>query len=119
VSAKHHAPAAERNREPIADVLTRELPDSGTVLEIAAGTGQHAVFFAEAFPALRWQPTDPSPEALASIAAYREDYPGDNLAAPLLLDAAAPETWPVRDAAAIVCIRAFFDQSGSYPHDLK
>lgn len=101
---KQHAPATERNRAPIGDVLTRELPVSGTVLEIAAGTGEHAVFFAERFPALQWQPTDPSPEALASIAAYRADYPGNNLAAPLLLDAAAPETWPVTHAAALVCI---------------
>lgn len=101
---KQHAPATERNRAPIAEVLARELPDSGTVLEIAAGTGEHAVFFAEAFPARAWQPTDPSPEALASIAAYRADYPGDNLAAPLLLDAAAPESWPVEQAAAILCI---------------
>ncbi len=101
---KQHAPATERNREPIAQVLARELPASGTVLEIAAGTGEHAVFFAAAFPALAWQPTDPSPEALASIAAYRADYMGDNLAAPLLLDAAAPDSWPLAEAAAIVCI---------------
>lgn len=101
---KQHAPATERNRAPIADVLARELPASGTVLEIAAGTGEHAVFFAEAFPALAWQPTDPSPEALASISAYRADYPGDNLAASLLLDAAAPETWPLPQADAILCI---------------
>jgi hypothetical protein len=102
--AKQHAPAALRNREPIAEVLVRELPASGTVLEIAAGTGEHAVFFAEAFPALAWQPTDPSPEALASIAAHREEYAGSNLAAPLLLDAAAPDSWPVTQAAAILCI---------------
>jgi hypothetical protein len=62
------------------------------------------VFFAEHFPALAWQPTDPSAEALASIAAYREDYAGTNLAAPLLLDAAAPDSWPVTAADAIVCI---------------
>jgi hypothetical protein len=104
VSAKQHAPATLRNREPIAEVLAHELPASGSVLEIAAGTGEHAVFFAEAFPALAWQPTDPSPEALASIAAYREDYAGQNLAAPLLLDAAAPESWPVTQADAMVCI---------------
>jgi hypothetical protein len=101
---KQHAPATERNREPIAAVLARELPASGTVLEIAAGTGGHAVFFAAAFPALAWQPTDPSPEALASITAYREDYAGTNLAAPLLLDAADPDGWPVAEAAAILCI---------------
>lgn len=101
---KQHAPATLRNREPIAEVLARELPASGTVLEIAAGTGEHAVFFAGRFPALLWQPTDPSTEALASIAAYREDYDGGNLREPLLLDAAAPDSWPVREAAAIVCI---------------
>lgn len=101
---KQHAPATLRNRDPIAEVLVRELPASGTVLEIAAGTGEHAVFFAERFPALQWQPTDPSAEALASIAAYRADYAGTNLAAPLQLDAAAPEAWPVDEAPAIVCI---------------
>jgi SAM-dependent methyltransferase len=101
---KQHAPATLRNREPLAEVLARELPASGTVLEIAAGTGEHAVFFAERFPALSWLPTDPSDEAFASIAAYRADYPGTNLSAPMLLDAAAPENWPVTEAAAIVCI---------------
>ena len=101
---KQHAPATLRNRAAIADVLARELPASGTVLEIAAGTGEHAVFFAEAFPALAWQPTDPSNEALASIAAYRAEYQGRNLAAPLLLDAAVPATWPVTAADALVCI---------------
>lgn len=101
---KRHAPATLRNRGPIADVLGRELPVSGTVLEIAAGTGEHAVFFAERFPALHWQPTDPSAEALASIAAYRAEYSGTNLAAPLLLDAAVPDSWPVTEASAIVCI---------------
>lgn len=104
MDAKQHAPATLRNREPIAAVLARELPASGTVLEIAAGTGEHAVFFAGMFPALAWQPTDPSDEALASIAAYRAEYAGDNLAAPVLLDAAVPEGWPVAAADAIVCI---------------
>lgn len=104
MSVKQRAPAALRNREPIAEVLAQELPASGTVLEIASGTGEHAVFFASRFPALRWQPTDPSAEALASIAAYRADYAGDNLAAPVMLDAAAPPTWPVSAADALVCI---------------
>ena len=104
MSVKQRAPAALRNREPIAEVLAQELPASGTVLEIASGTGEHAVFFASRFPALRWQPTDPSAEALASIAAYRADYAGDNLAAPVMLDAAAPATWLVSAADALVCI---------------
>ncbi|GIX18810.1 DUF938 domain-containing protein [Erythrobacter cryptus] len=101
---RQHAPATLRNREPIAAVLRQELPARGTVLEIAAGSGEHAVYFAARFPALLWQPTDPSPEALASITAYRADYPGTNLAPPLALDAAAPDAWPVAAADAIVCI---------------
>ncbi|MFN3863277.1 MAG: DUF938 domain-containing protein [Erythrobacter sp.] len=104
MNAKQHAPATLRNREPIAQVLARELPARGTVLEVASGTGEHAVFFAEAFPALHWQPSDPSAEALASIAAWRADYAGNNLAAPLRLDAALPDSWPVAAADAIVCI---------------
>lgn len=101
---RRHAPATVRNREPIAEVLARELPDKGRVLEIASGTGEHAVFFAARFPALTWQPSDPDAEALASIAAWRADYPGNNLSAPLLLDAAAPAIWPISEAAAILCI---------------
>jgi len=104
MSAKQHAPATLRNREAIVEVLGRELPASGTVLEIAAGSGEHAVFFAEAFAALTWLPSDPSPEALASIAEYRADYAGTNLSAPVMLDAADPDSWPVAEAAAIVCI---------------
>lgn len=104
MTAKRHAPATERNREPIAEVLARELPSSGRVLEIASGTGEHAVFFAARFPALEWQPSDPDPDALASIAAYRAEFAGDNLAEPVLLDAATPESWPGYAADAIVCI---------------
>jgi hypothetical protein len=85
-------------------VLARELPPAGTVLEVASGTGEHAPFFAARFPALRWQPTDAFPDAVQSIAAYREDYAGSNCAAPLLLDAADPARWPVQQADAIVCI---------------
>lgn len=104
MTEKQHAPAALRNRGPIAEVLAAELPASGTVLEIAAGTGEHAVFFAGAFPMLEWHPTDPSPEAIASIAAYRAEYAGANLVAPRLLDAAMPDTWGTKAADAILCI---------------
>lgn len=100
---KQTAPAAARNREPIAQVLVEELPRSGLVLEIAAGTGEHAVHFAAAFPALQWQPTDPDPSALQSIAAWREEEGLPNLRAPLALDAASGD-WPVSTADAMVCI---------------
>jgi hypothetical protein len=98
------APAAARNRGPILAVLKPRLPASGLVLEIAAGTGEHAVHNAAALPGLQWQPTDPDPEALASIAAWRAHAALPNLLPPLRLDAAAPDDWPVGRADAIVNI---------------
>ena len=100
---KRHAPATERNREPILAVLREELPAVGTVLEIASGTGEHAVHFARALPGLRFQPTDPDPDSVASIAEWRAETGLENLMAPIHLDAAA-ETWPVECADAILCI---------------
>ncbi|MCJ2184341.1 class I SAM-dependent methyltransferase [Novosphingobium sp. 1949] len=102
--ARRHAPATLRNRAPILDVLRAVLPPSGLVLEIASGSGEHALHFAAALPALRWQPSDPDPQACASIAAWREAEGPANLCAPLALDASAPDTWPVRRADAMVCI---------------
>ena len=99
---KQHAPATDRNREPIRDVLARVLPSRGTVLEIASGTGQHAVAFAQAFPQLTWQPSDPDPVARASIAAWRAEAKLPNLAPPLELDVTG--TWPDVTPDAIVCI---------------
>lgn len=101
--AKQSAPAAARNREPIAAVLLEELPASGLVLEIASGTGEHAVHFAAAFPGLDWQPSDPGSDARASIAAWRQEAGLANLREPLNLDAASPD-WPLADVDAIVCI---------------
>jgi hypothetical protein len=98
------SPSTGRNRDPILGVLRPRLPASGLVLEVAAGAGEHAVYFAAAFPALQWQPTDPDPEALASIAAWRQQAGLDNLLPPLSLDAAQPDTWPVKRADAIVAI---------------
>jgi hypothetical protein len=74
------------------------------VLEVAAGAGEHAVHFAAAFTDLRWQPTDADAGALASIAAWRQHAGLDNLLPPLNLDAAHPDTWPVKQAAAIIAI---------------
>jgi hypothetical protein len=80
------------------------LPQTGLVLEIAAGAGEHAVHFAAALPTLQWQPTDADPEALASIAAWRQQAGLTNLLPPLALDCAQPETWPVTRADAVVAI---------------
>ena len=100
---KRHAPATERNREPLAGVLRQVVPERGTVLEIASGTGEHAAHFARLFPQLVWQPTDPDPEALLSIRAWREEAGLANLLESMRLDAAAEE-WPIARADAILCI---------------
>jgi hypothetical protein len=101
--AKGFAPAAERNREPILEVLRRVLPTSGVALEIASGTGQHAAFFSANLPSLRWQPTDRSPDALASIRSWVDGEDRHNLLPPLALDVSMPK-WPIDSAAAVVCI---------------
>jgi len=101
--ARLFSPAAERNREPIAAVLRRILPASGIVLEIASGSGQHVAYFAAALPALSWQPSDPDPDARASIALLAADSGLGNIVSPLALDTTAP-SWPVERADAIVAI---------------
>lgn len=102
-SERRLAPAAERNRDAILAVLHRVLPPTGLVLEIASGTGQHAVHFAAALPGLTWQPSDPDAGARASIAAWTAHAGLRNVCAPLALDVMqAP--WPVRRADAVVCI---------------
>lgn len=100
---KRHAPAAARNSEPIAQVLERELPESGIVLEIASGSGEHAVFMAQRFPALRWQPSDQDPEALLSIDGWASEAGLANLLSAVTLDASSAD-WPVDNADAILCV---------------
>ncbi|MBX3563704.1 MAG: DUF938 domain-containing protein [Sphingomonas sp.] len=97
---KRHAPATARNREPIAAVLSEVLPTEGLVLEVASGSGEHCAYFAKRFPALAWQPSDPDPDALASIAEWTEGQ--ENVGRPLMLDAAG--AWPGILADAILCI---------------
>jgi SAM-dependent methyltransferase len=101
--ALRSAPAALRNREPIADVLQGWLPATGLVLEIASGTGEHAIYFAERFPRLEWQPTDLHPDALASISARRARAGLGNIFAPAVLDASSSD-WPVDRAAAVLSV---------------
>lgn len=85
--ARQYAPATERNREPILEVLLEVLPVAGTVLEISSGTGEHAVFFAPRLAPRKWLPSDPNPIARASIAAWRQYCPSKNLYPPIALDA--------------------------------
>jgi SAM-dependent methyltransferase len=100
---RQHAPATERNREPILEVLRGALPASGLVLEIASGTGQHVTHFAAALPELIWQPSDPSAEARASIAAWTAHAGLANVRAPLELDVERTP-WGIDAAQALVCI---------------
>lgn len=96
-----HAPATLRNREPILEVLRKVLPETGDVLEIASGTGEHAVFFAAAFPKLRWLPSDIRAEHLASIRAWTKAKGLATVAEPVFLDVET-NPWPVEKAVAVV-----------------
>jgi SAM-dependent methyltransferase len=97
------SPAAERNKEAILAVLRRVLPATGTVLEIASGTGQHIEHFARGLPNLTWQPSEPDADLRAAVAARVAAADLPNLRAPLALDV-RDENWPVESAAAVVCI---------------
>jgi SAM-dependent methyltransferase len=101
--SRRSAPAALRNREPIAEVLKDWLPSTGLVLEVASGTGEHAALFAERFPNLEWQPSDVDRDALRSIRAWRDEARLPNLRDPLRLDAASAE-WPIAKADAVLSI---------------
>jgi hypothetical protein len=103
IAVPRRAPAAERNRDAILSVLARVLPRSGVVLEIASGTGQHAVHCAAALPGIIWQPSDPDADARDSIAAWRAHAGLANLNAPLALDV-LNDDWGIGNVTAIVCI---------------
>lgn len=98
------SPAAARNADAILAILRAHLPQYGRVLEIASGSGQHAVAFARGLPEATWIPSDPSPEARDSIRAWRQDSGLPNLTEPLPLDAIDPATWPAETVQALVCI---------------
>ncbi|MBW4668391.1 MAG: DUF938 domain-containing protein [Cyanomargarita calcarea GSE-NOS-MK-12-04C] len=104
LDARKYAPATERNREAILEVLSQILPPTGAVLEIASGTGEHATFFASrlgdsasaAKSDRKWLPSDPNPELRASIAAWSEYLGCANIYPPIDLDA-SNSVWAVED----------------------
>jgi SAM-dependent methyltransferase len=98
---RRFAPAIQRNRDPILAGLRPLLPAAGRVLEIASGSGEHIVHFAGHWPALEWQPSDPSPEARGSITAWSAGL--GNILSPIALDA-AQDHWPIERADAVLCI---------------
>ncbi|RCJ39043.1 SAM-dependent methyltransferase [Nostoc minutum NIES-26] len=97
--ARQYAAATERNREPILEILLNVLPHSGTILEIASGTGEHAVYFADKFKDCGWLPTDVNPQARASIVAWTKHYGCKNVYPPLELDA-TESVWIVENQTA-------------------
>lgn len=99
-------PAATRNREPILQVLRRVLPATGTVLELASGTGQHAWYLAKGLPHLTWQPSERDEGMFASIRAWQRHDPVPNLLAPIPLDVTAAD-WPLERAEAVFCSNLF------------
>jgi hypothetical protein len=102
--ARLYAPAAARNRQPIYEVLQARLPDKGLVLEIASGSGEHVMFFAErSGPELIFQPSDPDSEARASIDAWTRQAQLSNVRPAIALDAASA-AWPIDNADAVLCI---------------
>lgn len=98
---RRYAPAAARNREPLLEVLRGILPAQGVVLEVASGTGEHAVHIASALPGVIWQPSDPSEEARRSIDAWAAGHA--NIRPALALDAGA-WPWPIQAADAVLCV---------------
>jgi SAM-dependent methyltransferase len=100
--ARLYAPAAARNRQPILDVLKQHLPARGLVLEVASGTGEHVVHFAQACPDLVFQPSDPDPAHRASIDAWTAALGLANVRPAIALDVTA-EVWPVEAADALLC----------------
>ena len=101
--SRKHAPATHRNRDAIASVLRGLVPKEGLILELASGSGEHAVHFASLFASVTWQPSDPDPESLASIEAWRSHAALANVLPPLQIDAREPD-WRIGEADAVLCI---------------
>jgi tRNA G46 methylase TrmB len=97
------SPSAQRNREPIAQVLCEVLPQVGVVLEVSSGTGQHVVHFARSMPGITWQPSERDAGCLRSISEWLASEQLANVRAPLHLDV-HDAIWPLSSADAIVCI---------------
>lgn len=106
---KKYAPATDRNREPILAALKDCLPDFGTILEIASGSGQHAIHFVEHLPNHYWQPSDPDQKSRNSISAWWWEVQLNNILPPLDINT-QDDVWSVENItlplpiSSMVCI---------------
>jgi len=98
MDGRQYAPATQRNRKPILEILLRVLPPEGNILEVASGTGEHAVFFAPHLAPRCWIPSDRDPQLRASTAAWRNYFQVTNLQLPLDIDA-TQSRWAIEDEA--------------------
>ena len=101
MDARRYAPATERNRGPILQVLLRILPTKGNILEIASGTGEHSIFFAPRLAPRQWYPSEQESELRDSIIAWQDRYENDNLYTPLDINAAA-EYWSIEEKNIVI-----------------
>jgi SAM-dependent methyltransferase len=99
---KQYSPSCERNQEPILKILVEILPESGTVLEVGSGTGQHVARFGQALPGLKWQPSDLE-SSHPSIRAWCAEIGLTNVLSPVVVDLSSPG-WPAPEFDALVCI---------------
>lgn len=92
--ARRYACATQRNRQPILEILLQVLPPTGSILEIASGTGEHATFFAPHLAPRKWLTSEPNPQLRASINAWYQHDPAENIYPPFNIDAREP-VWAV------------------------
>ena len=92
---KPYAESCDRNAAQILAVIRQKFSGAGEILEIGSGTGQHAVYFAEAMPSIRWQTSDQN-EMHAGIQMWLDDAGANNILPPLSLDVVVEQDWPVR-----------------------
>ncbi|SCA57063.1 conserved hypothetical protein [Candidatus Terasakiella magnetica] len=97
-------PATQRNRDAIFSILKQFLPQQGNVLEIASGSGEHVIHFAQSCPDLNWQPSDLDPDCLKSIQSWIEHTGLKNIHSPLSLDTTSNANWPQTELDALICI---------------
>ncbi len=96
IDLRLYAPATQRNRQPILDVLIKILPSTGNILEIASGTGEHAVFFAPHFYPRKWIPSDLNKESIESIKSWQKYCLTNNIESPLWLNVNS-ENWNIKE----------------------